>query len=215
MKAKDELKDLERMLDTAQDAVDNNVPTEGELPELHAEPSFEIDYDKIQKKSNKQAKVMLKAATGLMIGDALVKDNPYIQSKLKTDILSLGGMLYQVELLITMQKALTEEIRHGSMQARMFEVFSGLAKTISENNKQLLQTVEAIKLTYLDLKDNILAMTDERPIGIAGGVQRTESGVISLGSRDMISQSNERKKERFKKAHGLTTDIQDIDSEEV
>jgi len=217
MKQKEELEELKRMLDTAENAVDGNVPTSGELPELHSEPAFEIDYSKIQKKCNKQAKTLLKNATGLVLGDELVKTNPYIQSKLKTDILSLGGMLYQVELLTTMQQALTEEMRHGAMAARMFEVFTGLSKTISENNKQLLQTVEAIKITYLDLKDNIMQLS-ETPTGISPGVSRTDQGIIALGSRDLITQANDRKKERLKAAHGNNIeiqDIQDIDSEEI
>lgn len=211
MKQKDQQQELERMLDTAVNAVDGNVPTSGELPELHQEPAFEIDYDKIQKKCNKQAKVLLKQSTGLMIGDELVKANPYIQAKLKTDILSLGGMLYQVELLITMQRALSEEMRHGALAARMFEVFSGLSKTISENNKQLLQTVEAIKLTYLDLKDNIINNNQDTKLGIAQGVQETEQGVISLGSRDIINQATERKKERARKNKQDNDNIQDAE----
>lgn len=194
MKQKDEQKELEKLLNNAAEAVDKNVPGSGEVPELESEPGFEIDYDKIQKKCNKQAKTLLKNATGFMLGDELVKTNSYIQSKLKTDIISLGGMLYQVEVLLTMQRALTEEIRHGDTQPRMFEVFSGLSKIISENNKQLLQTVEAIKMTYLDLKDNILTMNDERPLGLEGGLVKTEEGTLSLGSRELIKNSVERKR---------------------
>jgi len=208
MKQKDELKELERMLDTAADAADGNVPAAGALPELHAEPAFDIDYDKIQKKCNKQAKILLKNATGLVLGSELVKNNLYIHSKMDNDILALGGMLYQVEVLIIMQKALMEEIRHGAMAARMFEVFSGLAKTISENNKQLLQTVEAIKITYLDLKDNIMNNND-MPIGIEGGVSRDDQGIISLGSRDLIEQAQARKKKRLDEKN--ITDIEEID----
>jgi len=213
MKLKDQQKEFESMLDTAQASVEGNVPTAGELPELHAEPAFDIDYDKIQKKCDKQAKIMLKAATGFMIGDDLVKGNAYIHSKLKTDITVLGGMLYQTELLLTMQRALSEEMRHGALAARMWEVFSGLAKTISENNKQLLQTVEAIKLTYLDLKDNIIS-TQDLQLGINSGIQQTEQGTISLGSRDLINQATERKKLRAK--NNIDSNNEDIqDAEEV
>lgn len=197
MKAKDEAKQLEKMLDMADNAIEGNVP-QGDLPELHAEPIFEIEYDKITKKCNKQARTMLRNATGMMIGENLVKNNPYLQDKLKTDTISLGGMLYQVELMITMQRALAEEIRHGATSARMFEVFGTLGKTISENNKQLLQTVEAIKLTYLEIKDNIqMAGGDMQSSLGESGVKKTEQGTITMGSRDIIQQANERKKAKL------------------
>lgn len=197
MKAKDEMKTLERMLDAADETISGNVPQPGALPELHSEPGFDIDYDKLQRKCNNQAKKMLKNATGLMIGDEHVKNNPYIQDKLKTDIISLGGMLYQVELMITMQRALSEEIRHGATSARMFEVFGTLGKTISENNKQLLQTVEAIKLTYQDLSDNVLNITDEGPKQIGdGGLTRNDNGIISMGTKDLIQQAQELKRKK-------------------
>ena len=41
------------------------------------------------------------------------------------------------------------------VNARMFEVFAGMSKTIGELNKQLIQTVEAIKETYKTFKNDV------------------------------------------------------------
>ena len=64
-------------------------------------------------------------------------------------------MVYQLRTNEAMQKALMMEVDRGMINPRMFEVFSGLSKTIAEINKQLLGTVEAIKSTYKDIKNDI------------------------------------------------------------
>lgn len=203
MKAKDEMNDLEKMLDQVEEHLDENIPQNSQYLELNQEPAFEIDYEKIQKKCNNQAKKMLKNITGLMMGDELIKNNPYLKSKLETDIISLGGMLYQIEINKSMQKALSEEIRHGSMSPRMFEAYTGLSKHISEDNKQLLQTVEAIKVTYQDLKEMLESFDEITATKQIGGLVETDQGLISIGSKDLIKQANKRKIDKFKKSNNI------------
>ena len=189
MKAKEERDKLEKMINQAEGHLEGNTPDPNDIPELDAEPSFTIDYDKLQKDCDKKAKKMLKNATGLMIGDELVKDNSYVRSKIQTDIISLAGMLYQMEVTKIMQRDLIEEVRLGAKHPRMYEVFGSLGKTISENNKQLLQTVEAIKETYLTLRQNIIERNDDvKQLGM--GVQDTaDGGLLTVGSRDLIEDA--------------------------
>ena len=206
MKIKDEKKALEKMIEAADDVIEGNIPKPGDTPELQGGPMFEIDYDQLEKDCNKKAKKLIKNATGFVLTDEFVKENPYLKNKMDIDIISLSGMLYQMELTKIMQKALTEEVRHGAMHPRMFEVFSGLAKTISENNKQLLQTVEAIKTTYLDIKDNARQNSDDiKAIG-DGGVMRNEKGIIALGTKDLIKQTKQ-----LKAAQKNNEDIEDVE----
>jgi len=206
MKARDQQDTLEGMIAGAEQAIDGNVPRPGENLELSSEPVFDIDYDKLTKDTNKQAKKLLKNATGLMLGDEVVKNNPYMKDKINTDVISLGGMLYQMECTKIMQKALMEEVRHGATHNRMFEVFGGLSKIISENNKQLLQTVEAIKTTYLDLRENIAQMNDQKQIG--SGIVENNKGFITTGTRELIEES---KKTRLLKKQAEVSEAKIVD----
>ena len=189
MKAREERDKLEFMIDGAESHLQGNTPAPGDVPELESEPSFSIDYEKLQKTCDKQAKKLLKNATGLMIGDELTKDNSYIRYKIQTDVISLGGMLYQMEITKIMQQDLVEEVRLGAKHPRMYEVFSTLGKTISDNNKQLLQTVEAIKETYVTLRQNIVERNDDIK-QLSMGVQDTpDGGLLTVGSRDLIDDA--------------------------
>ncbi len=211
MNAKEERERLDRMISEGQDvALSGNVPTPGEIPELIQAPTFEIDYDLVQKNCDKRAKKLLKNATGLFIGDEMVKGNPYLRDKLKTDIDILGGMLYQMEVKKVMQRDLMEEVRHGNKAARMYEVFGSLGKVISEDNKQVLQTVEAIKETYISLKMNIEDRNDEMK-QLAGG-DKEDDKLLSMGSRGMIN-SAKKEKLRLMEKNLKKMDIKDVEAE--
>ena len=205
MKAKDEKRELEKLIDQAAENLNENVPSPNQTPELQSEPSFEIDYEKIQKDCDKQAKKMIKNATGLMMNDEIVKTNQYLKNKMDVDVLSLADMLYQLQTNKLMQKALMEEVRHGAMQARMFEVFGQLTKTINEINKQLLQTVEAIKSTYRDLRDDIRQNSEElKALGTGdSGLMRNSKGLVTMGSKELINQTKRLKLERYKEDNNI------------
>ena len=188
MKVKDERLELENMLNIATDAIDGDVPKPGDTPELNSEPAFDIDYDKLEKTCEKQAKKLIKSQTGLMVNDESIKGNPYLKEKLSVDIISLAGMLYQVEVTKIMQKDLIEEVRHGAKHNRMYEVFSGLTKTIGDMNKQLLQTVEAIKSTYKDLRYDFQEMNEDKNKQIEGGLSANSKGLVTVGTKDLIKK---------------------------
>jgi hypothetical protein len=210
MKAKEERDKLEKLIEGAEDTLRGNTPNPLDIPELQSEPTFDIDYDQLQKDCDKQAKKLLKGATGLMIGDEMTKGNSYLKEKIKTDVISLAGMLYQMELFKTIQKDMMEEVKHGAKHPRMYEVFTTVGKNISENNKQLLQTVEAIKETYINLKQNIMERNDDaKKIG-DGGLQRTDSGLIAMGSRELIQDA---KRLRLLRKSTPKTDISDAEIE--
>ncbi len=210
MKAKDERKELENMIDQASHAIDGNVPRPGDTPELQNEPAFDADLDELQKDCNKRARKLIKNSTGFVLTDEQVKQNPYLKNKMDVDIISLAGMLYQMECTKLMQRTLMEEVRHGAQHPRMYEVFSGLSKTIADINKQLLQTVEAIKVTYIDLKDNINRKKEELHALGEGNLSRNEKGLVSHGTKDLIKQTKQRKAEKIKNKNN-NNDIEDVE----
>ena len=211
MTIKSEREDLEKMLNNSPASLSNNNPTpdniEGE--ELQQEPVFEIDFNKIKRNSKKKAKRMIKTATGLVLSDRMISANPYLKQKMEMDILSLSGLLYQMEVNETMQKAIMTEVQAGAASPRMFEVFSTQTKAIGELNKQLLQTIEAIKLAYRDVKLDIQEKEDRKAIGTEknGMILEADGGTVSIGTTELIKQA--------KKIKILTSKISEENIEDV
>lgn len=206
MTIKGERENLEKMIEGSNTSIDDNVAPTSDTPELKMEPIFEIDYTKARRNCNRRARRMVNNATGLMLSDNMVRDNPYLRNKIQVDIISLSGMLYQLEVNELMQEALMEEVRAGAAQARMFEVFGNLSKTIGELNKQLLQTVEAIKATYKDVKYDIQDKEEElKAIGPGeSGIMRNKDGIVAMGTKELINETKKIKAAQI-------SDIQDVE----
>ena len=206
MTIKSEREDLEKMIGGASPTIDAEVAPTGDNPELKMDPTFSMDFSRTKRNCQRRARRMVKQATGLMLSDEMVKENPYLKSKMQVDITSLTGLLYQLEVNEMMQETLMEEVRSGAAHPRMFEVFGNLSKTIGELNKQLLQTVEAIKLTYKDVKGDIREKADElQAIGPGeSGIMRNKDGIIAMGTKELI-------KETQKLKIGKESKIQDIE----
>ena len=201
MNARDEKDELQKMIDAA-----GNMPrvSSGDLPELMTEPRFTMDFTKLRKECDSKAKKMIKNATGFMLNDDTVKSNPYLRNKMQVDVLSLSGMLYQLRVNEMMQETLMEEVRSGATHNRNFEVFGQLSKTIGDLNKQLLQTVEAIKSTYKDIRFDVKEKENElRAIGPGqNGMVRNDRGIVALGTKELIKET--------KKLKGPQVIIQDV-----
>lgn len=197
MSIKDERNDLESMIDYSVDSLEGNVAPSDEAKELKMNPTFDIDFDKARRNCQRRARRMIKNATGLMISDEKMQKDPYLKNKMQVDTISLAGLLYQLEINELMQETLMEEVRSGAAHPRMFEVFGNMSKTIGELNKQLLQTVEAIKMTYKDVKGDIQEKEDLKAIGPGeSGIRRDrQGGLISMGTKGLINETKKLKAE--------------------
>jgi hypothetical protein len=209
MKANDMKDELQKMIDAADDRLDKNVvPPSNAVPELMMEPRFTMDFRKLHKKCDGEAKKMIKNATGFMLSDDTVKNNPYMKNKMQVDVVSLSSMLYQLKVNEMMQETLMEEVRAGATHNRNFEVFGQLSKTIGELNKQLLQTVEAIKSTYKDIRFDVKEKENElRAIGPGqNGMIRNDRGLVALGTKELIRETKKLKSPNM----GAIQDVEEI-----
>lgn len=214
MKVKEEKEKLEKLLDTASDSINGDVPTPGNIPEeLQTQSTMGIDFTELKDQCNNEARIMINNAIGFILSDDILNENPYLKNKLEVDIMSLGGMLYQVRVNEAMQKAMMEEVDKGFMHPRMFEVFSGLSKTIAEINKQLLGTVEAIKITYKDAKSDIQEKkTDalgESSRNSRGMIEQGDGGVLTMGTKDLINTVKKHKNSQ--NGYNKPPDISDVE----
>lgn len=190
MKVRDEAAALENLINGAPNAITSNVPKD--MPELHLEPTMNIDFDELKFQCDTEAKLMILNSVSFSLPLDMIDGNEYLKNKIVVDAMSLSGMLYQLRCNEAVQKAIMEEIKRGSLHPRMFEVFSGMSKTIGDLNKQLLQTVEAIQSTYKSLKQNINEKRTEAlgPRNETNGLQNTnDGGIVAYGSKELIKEA--------------------------
>jgi hypothetical protein len=213
MKIKDEREKLEKLIEASPEKITDDVPTPGNIPpELESHTTMGIDFSELRKTCENEARIILNDSIGFILSEAMIKNNNYLKNKLEVDILTLSGMLYQLKVNEAMQKALMEEVDRGFMNPRMFEVFSGLSKTIAEINKQLIQTLEALKVTYKDVKSDIREKETD-----ALGPKQDSQGMITQGDGSSISFGTKELINKMKKTgRRYTNDEEDIqDTEEV
>jgi hypothetical protein len=200
MKTKDERENLEKLLDKSPDNMNKNVATPGENNlQLQPEPLTDADFGEIKKKCEKEAKTMIKNAISFMIPADMLRENKYIKDKFNVDVMSLAGMLYQLRSNEIMQKTLMEQINLGMAHPRMFEVFGQLSKVIGDLNKQLLQTVEAIKETYKSFKNDVKEQRTEAlgpSVSSTGMLTTGDGSVVTKGTRELINHVKNVKNEK-------------------
>jgi hypothetical protein len=190
MKINEERQGLENMLQNSPAKIDNNVATPGDdMAELRPEPLTDVNFDELRRKAEREARSMIKNAVQFMVPMDMIRENKYLKNKFKVDVMTLGGMLYQLRTNELMQKTLMQQINSGLIHARYYEVYGGLSKTIGDLNKQLLQTVEAIKETYKVFKNDVKENRTEAmgPSTSSNGMITTgNGGVITRGTKELI-----------------------------
>lgn len=202
MKVTEERNRLESLLNSASDEISNEVPMLGAVPEeLQNKPTIGVNFAELKITCDTEARVMLTNAIGFILPIEMIADNDYLKNKLEVDIMSLSGMLYQLKVNESMQLALMNEVDRGFIHPRMFEVFSGLSKTIADINKQLIGTVEAIKSTYKEVKLDIQEKRNESlgpSQGPNGMITHGDGGVVTMGTKELIRQVAKQKSEDAK-----------------
>ena len=183
MKVEEERKELEKMLEGSANEIKNN-PAE-EIPGLHAEPVTDVNFIELKQQCEKDARIMIKNAIAFIIPEDMIESNKYIENKLEVDVITLSGMIYQLRTNEVIQKALIDQLNGGMVNARMFEVFAGMSKTIGDLNKQLIQTVEALKETYKTFKNDV---KEQRSEALGPATSKNENGMIATRDGSVITR---------------------------
>jgi len=214
MKASEERKKLEKLLDNTPDELEAN--TDIDASELEQEPLLNIDFETLRDKCNYEARVMINNSVIIFLDEKMMEDD-YVKNKLEVDIISLSGMIYQLRVNEDMQKALMKEVDKGMINPRMFEVFSIMSKQIAELNKQLLATVEAIKSTYKDLKLDFKEKQHELTAGynmkeIGEGETNSNSNLLTTADGSYVTMGTKEiiKSMKMQNRKNMNNDIVDI-----
>jgi len=192
MKITEERKEIEKILTNAPKDIAKNVAVPGsDTPELQPEPIMDVDFSKLKETCESDARVMILNSVKFSLPQDMIKGNDYLTNKIDVDAMSLSGMIYQLRINEIMQKALMEQVNAGMINPRMWEVFGQLSKTIGDLNKQLLQTVEAIKETYKTFKNDIKESRTEalgpQSNGTSGILTTGDGSVVTRGTKELIN----------------------------
>jgi len=198
MRIKDERAELEKMIQKSPESLGGDASAGTEVLGLQA-PIMDIDFDELKKTCEEEAKAMILNSVHFSLPEEMITGNEYLKNKIEIDSLSLSGMVYQLRINEIMQRSLVEQVNSGMINARMWEVFGQLSKTIGDLNKQLIQTVEAIQSTYKNMKDMIKEKQTEAlgPTPNRDGMLTTgDGGVVTRGTKELINNVKRIKQER-------------------
>ena len=164
---------------------------------------FEFDYDGTRKGLRKKArKTVLNIVKHIVPNDIIGED--YIQDKIEQDIETITALYMQVETNTVMQRSLMDSIAKGNCAPRMYEVFGQMTDKIQSINKQIVDTEQRLRKTYLDLKFETRDKQSEDVESFGNDVeslpspQQNGSGVIITSTKNLIASAKQRHLEKLK-----------------
>lgn len=181
--------------------------------QLMNEPLFVFDYDAERKGIRKKCRKTIMGIVKHVIPDNMV-DDEYIQDKIEQDIETITELYMQVKLNTVMQRAHVEMTARGGYTARNSEVFGQLTDKIQSINKQIFDTEQRIRKTYLDLKYEIRDKQGE-DFALNGGSQNQgmiggptgDGGILVTSTKNMIENARNMKIQAYKDAKETKVEV--------
>lgn len=192
-------------VNTPSQYVDNSSDAMG------VQKSFEFDYDSIKKGIRKRARRTVLNITKHILDQKLTEDE-YIKDKIEQDIDTLADLYMQVETNNLMQRSLIETVSKGNSAPRLYEVFGQLTDKIQALNKQIIDTEQKIRKTYIDLKYEIRDREAESHRGQGTPVlaaPKDEPNRIITSSKQLIEMAKKRHAEQYKNT--MQEDVQVVE----
>ena len=164
---------------------------------------FEFDYDGVRKGLRKKArKTVLNIVKHIIPSDII--DEEYVQDKIEQDIETLTALYMQVETNTVMQRSLMDSIAKGNCAPRMYEVFGQMTDKIQSINKQIVDTEQRLRKTYLDIKYETRdkqsedVTVTENVDALPGPGQNINGGVIITSTKNLIASAKQKHLEALK-----------------
>lgn len=182
--------------------------------EFGIEKLFDFDYDSIRKGTRKKCRKTVLNITNHILPDDLIQED-YVQDKIEQDIETLTDLYVQVEINTLMQRSLVIAVSRGNQIPRYYEVFGQLTDKIQSLNKQILNTEQTIRKTYIDLKFEIRDKEQEVGYeafnkGITTSTTQKPQGVLVSSSKDLIDMAKKKHKQDY-----IENKINDISYTEI
>lgn len=215
MSLKTDAKDLENLINASTGANStghSNILGDqfmgSDLPDMEPEPTFEINYDRLDKLARRKARsTVIKIAKHIIPTEILEDD--YIKDKIKQDIDTLSGLYLQHELNLTVLKSNIETIRYSGGGPRLYESYVQISKNQTELNKQIVQTETVLRQTYTVLKhearsrkveeQKLLSSEGGETLSIGPG-EAVITGKIHRGSKTILEEMQKAKLKAYVEA---------------
>jgi hypothetical protein len=163
---------------------EDNLPAEsgGSLPAFNEhEP---MDYLETKSQATNQAKTLMNSLLKFYLSEELINKNEYIKLKAKTDVMTMAGLINQMQIAEHAITTLMRTIDSGEFTPRMFEVLGGLQKTMLDIMKHQTLHMMAAEENMKKLKRDIDIYSDqtEKP------KQINVSGTVNRGTRNLMKE---------------------------
>lgn len=190
---KEEVDDIDKMVDGLIQTFDNNKPEDAErgsndLPERTSNvPAF--NFRENRTKSEKQAAHLLKSVLKFYLSEEYIAENEYIKAKVGIDQLTLSGLINQIKLSESAIERLMESIDSGEVHPRMFEVLAGMQRVYIDLMKHQTLSVIAVEEHMKKLKDDF-DYYQSKPISEGSKSSNETTDInednIQRGTRDLL-----------------------------
>jgi hypothetical protein len=165
---------------------EDSLPAESSSGGLPAFNEHEpMDYVETKSRSVNQAKTLMNSLLKFYLSEDLINKNEYIKLKAKTDVMTMAGLINQMQIAEHAITTLMRTIDSGEFTPRMFEVLGGLQKTMLDIMKHQTLHMMAAEENMKKLKRDIDIYSDQtdQPKQITQG-----SGTVNRGTRNLMKE---------------------------
>lgn len=158
-----------------------------------------FDYDAIKKGLRKKARKTILGVVKHIIPNDIIDDD-YVQDKIEQDTETLAGLYMQQENNTVVQRSTMEQINSGNATPRMYEVFGQLTDKIQSINKQIFDTEQRIRKTYVDLKYEIIDKMGDDFHSISSNDQNkieNQSNTVITSTKNLIANARQKHIDRI------------------
>ena len=159
--------------------------------EVMTQRMFMFNSEQVRKGLRKKARKTILGVVKHIIPSNLI-DDEYVQDKIEQDIETLTALYLQLDTNTTMQQSIVEMVGAGNAVPRMYEVFGQLTDKIQSINKQIFDTEQRIRKTYVDLKYEIRDKQSEdfacgATLTGSGNAIEAQQGLVVTSTRNLIA----------------------------
>lgn len=179
----------------------NNVVDNVSGSDIMQVKMFDFDYESVRKGLRKKARKTVLNIVKHIVPDDIINDE-YIQDKIEQDIETITALYMQVETNTVMQRSLMDSICNGNCAPRMYEVFGQMTDKIQSINKQIVDTEQRLRKTYLDLKfetrDKQTELVDLGQSSMNMLPSTQNNSIVITSTKDLIASAKQKHIEQLK-----------------
>lgn len=199
--------------ETVQSNVDT-IPVDEGSDGIEAEKLFEYDPVGDKKSITKTVRRTITTLANHILPKDMLEEE-YVKNKIEQDIATLTELYVTRKNNEMVLQSLIKGISTGSNSPKMYEMYTKLSETVSDNNKQILETEDNLRKTYMELKYEVQSkraelINDFPNFGKLSNSETQQPKAINqtyTGSKGLLEKMKERQRQKARKD---AENVQDI-----